>query len=160
MRQTGVWWSRQKSWSFSACRLQKASEALRSFSNKKASHRFFTTRLQGGSADEDTVLQTGHSCDAFASHHMFRQFLQKLWLHDRATGCLKTSKQTGQQRSIPGLEAILSEHTINKVSDAACSEFYFRFPRLYRKVFDREKSESESEQLWTWSAGAEKTFFF
>ena len=106
-RHTGCWWSRQKSLSFFECRLQRAGEELWSLSCKKISHRFFNPRL-GGSSFECLLLQSGHSFSSLSFHQLFTQSLQKLWLHDRTTGSLKTSWQTGQQRSSSNLEAIES----------------------------------------------------
>ena len=67
-----------------------------------------TTRLTGGSNFEFLLLQSGHSFTSLSFHQLFTQSLQKLWLHDRMTGSLKTSWQTGQKRSSSNLEAIES----------------------------------------------------
>ena len=68
------------------------------FSPLRSSHRFFKAKLGGLSCGE-FVLQIGHSLFCFTVHHCCRQALQKLWLQDRITGCLKMSQHTGQLSS-------------------------------------------------------------
>lgn len=100
-RHTGWWWSRQKRLNFSECRLQRFSRpaaTLWTVSSTMDSHRFFNARLRGGLQHESILLQTGHSCGLFL-HHSCRHALHKLWLHDKITGCLKMSRQTGQVSS-------------------------------------------------------------
>ena len=109
---TGCLSSRQKSLSFSLCRMQSTSdpaEALWLFSCKKFSHRFFKTTFERGCSRDDLLLQTGHSLDPLVSQYCCRQALQKLWLHDRRTGSLKMSVHTGQDISSCSFEAIFQE---------------------------------------------------
>ena len=120
MTHAGCWWSRQKNLSFSECRLQR--EALRFFSCKKASQSFFNSWFSGGFFFEDFVLHSGHTRFCLSLHQLFRQSLQKLWLQDRRTGSLKTSWQTGQQRSSSDLEAILSLSESENTADTKYSQ--------------------------------------
>lgn len=111
-KQTGCLSFRQKSFSFSWCRLQNSdeSETFWFLFLRKTSHKFFSTRLHGGSDLEDLLLQTGQSWNALVVQNFTRQFLHKLWLQDNKTGSLKISQHTGQERSSSekiGLEAIL-----------------------------------------------------
>ena len=55
---------------------------------------------------DDRLLQSGHSCVCVSVQHLCRHSLQKLWLHDRTKGSLKTSLQIGQVRSSSGCESI------------------------------------------------------
>ncbi len=106
---TGCLSSRQKSLSFSLCKLQISSdpdEHLSFFSFRNDSHKFFNARLTGGSSLEDLVLQTGHSWVFLVLQNCWRHSLQKLWLHDRRTGVLKISWHTGQEKSSSDSEAI------------------------------------------------------
>ena len=66
---------------------------------------FLKARFTGGSSIEAFLLQMGHSRELFCSQHVFRHTLQKLWLHFRTTGSLKTSQHTEQQRSSSGNKA-------------------------------------------------------
>ena len=98
--------SRQRKLSFSPCRVQRTSDlvdrvTLWLLSSKKFSHRFFNAKLIVCSSREEFVLQTGHSFShvGFPVHRCSRQALQKLWLQDRMTGCLKMSRHTGQVSS-------------------------------------------------------------
>ena len=111
MIQTGCWWSRQKSLSFSACRLHRAAglvESLSVLSGKKASDKFFSGKFRGGSLCEDLLIHIGHSRVVFCVHHIWRQALQKLWPHVSRTGSLKMSWQTGHNRFSSDLVAIIS----------------------------------------------------
>lgn len=97
----GSWWSRQKSLRFSECTVQSVWEPLEALCSvfcKYASHRFFKARLRGGLLCKDIILQTGHCFIGLSSHHLCRQALQKLWLHDKITGSSKMSWQMGQER--------------------------------------------------------------
>lgn len=118
MRHTASLWSRQKSLSFSECREQRTSdpvELLCSLSWRAASHRFFKARLRGGLLFGDLVLQHGHSNTLLPFHQLLRQTLQKLWLHNRTTGSLKMSWQTGQDKFSSDTENIFCpERTENK----------------------------------------------
>ena len=57
---------------------------------------------------DDRLLQSGHSCVCVSVQHLCRHSLQKLWLHDRTKGSLKTSLQIGQVRSSSGCESMFS----------------------------------------------------
>lgn len=104
-RHTGSSWSKQKSLSFSACRLQRASDAasgvsaLSALSSTAVLHRFLSTKLTGGSVDEGIFMQSGQVWVSFSFHHNCRHSLQKLWLHERMTGSLKISWQIEQVSS-------------------------------------------------------------
>ena len=126
-RQTGIWSSKQKSLSFSLCRLQSTSDpalALWLLSFKNVSQVFLRDRLQGGLLLEDLLLQSGHSWDPFWSQYCCRQTLQKLWLQLRTTGSLKISVHTVQERSSSRREdpdAILSPSVLSSVMASAKS---------------------------------------
>ena len=70
---------------------------------------------------EDFLLQSGQSLICLSAQQLCRQSLQKLWLHDRMTGSLKTSMHTGQQRSSSNLEAILSLSDAVNTADSTVS---------------------------------------
>ncbi len=96
---TGCLSSRQKSLSFSLCKLQISSdpdERLSFLSFRNDSHKFFNARFTGGRSLEDLLLQTGHSWVFFVLQNCWRHSLQTLWLHDKRTGVLKISQHTGQ----------------------------------------------------------------
>ncbi len=98
-KHTGCLSSRQKSLSFSLCKLQISSdpdEQLSFLSFRNDSHKFFNARLYGGWSLEDLLLQTGHSWVFLVLQNCWRHSLQKLWLHDKRTGVLKISQHTGQ----------------------------------------------------------------
>ncbi len=100
-KHTGCLSSRQKSLSFSLCKLQISSdpdECLSFLSFRNDSHKFFSTRLHGGSW-LDNLLQTGHSWVSLVLQNCWRHSLQKLWLHDKTTGSLKISQHMGQESS-------------------------------------------------------------
>ncbi len=91
--------SRQKSLSFSLCKLQISSdpdERLSFLSFRNDSHKFCNARLNGGFSFEDLLLQTGHSWVFLVLQNCWRHSLQTLWLHDKITGVLKISQHTGQ----------------------------------------------------------------
>ncbi len=115
-KHTGCLSSRQKSLSFSLCKLQISSdpdERLSFLSFISESHKFFNTRLRGGSSLDDLLLQTGHSCVSLVFQNCWRHSLQKLWLQDRITGSLKISQHTGQESSSIDVESIsFSSETI------------------------------------------------
>ncbi len=103
--------SRQKSLSFSLCKLQISSdpdERLSFLSFRNDSHKFFNARLIGGWAFEDLLLQTGHSWVFLVLQNCWRHSLQTLWLHDKRTGVLKISQHTGQESSSTDNEAIFT----------------------------------------------------
>jgi len=107
---TGCLSSRQKSLSFSLCKLQISSdpdERLTFLSFRNDSHKFFSTRLFEGSC-LDNFLQTGHSWVSLVLQNCWIHSLQKLWLHVRRTGVLKISWHTGQEKSSSDREAIFS----------------------------------------------------
>ena len=109
IRQTSCWSSWQKSFSFSLCRLQSSSDAesaLWLLSCLKASDRFLSARLRGGSPMGKISLQTGHVCCVLFLHHSWRQDLQKLWPHSKRTGSLKISQHTGQVHSTSDGDAL------------------------------------------------------
>ena len=102
IRQMSCWSSWQKSLSFSPCRLQSSSDAesaLWLLSCLKASDRFLSARLRGGSPIGKISLQTGHVCCVLFLHQSRRQDLQKLWPHSKRTGSVKISQHTGQVHS-------------------------------------------------------------
>lgn len=111
---------RQKSMSFSQCRRQNTSdpaEALWFLSCQTASHRFFRQevfrdRLLGGSYFEDLLLQTGHSWDPLSFQNSCRRVWQKLWQNDMATGSLKMSQHTGQEKSSMGRDTLQAIFTL------------------------------------------------
>ncbi len=108
---TGCLSSRQKSLSFSLCKLQISSdpdERLSFLSFRNDSHKFFNARLIGGWSLEDLLLQTGHSWVFLVLQNCWIHSLQKLWLHDKTTGFLKISWHTGQDKSSSGSEAIFT----------------------------------------------------
>ncbi len=108
-KHTGCLSSRQKSLSFSLCKLQISSdpdERLSFLSFRNDSHKFLNARLRGGTSFEDLLLQTGHSWVFLVLQNCWRHSLQKLWLHDKITGFLKISWHTGQDKSSSGSEAI------------------------------------------------------
>ncbi len=115
-KHTGCLSSRQKSLSFSLCKLQISSdpdERLSFLSFISESHRFFNTRLRGGSSLDDLLLQTGHSWVFLVFQNCWRHSLQILWLQDRRTGFLKISQHTGQESSSIDFESIsFSSETI------------------------------------------------
>ncbi len=91
--------SRQKSLSFSLCKLQISSdpdERLSFLSFRNDSHKFCNARFNGGQSFEDLLLQTGHSWVFLVLQNCWRHSLQTLWLHDKITGVLKISQHTGQ----------------------------------------------------------------
>ena len=125
MIQTGCWWSRQKSLSFSACRLHRSAglESLSVLSSKWASHNFLSAKFWGGFLCEDLCLQNGHSRVVFCLRHVWRQELQKLWPHVSKTGSLKISWQMEHNRSPserkPTLRSIsVQMQQINRVSQS------------------------------------------
>lgn len=97
-----------------------------SFSFQKASHRFFTDGLLGGSNFEDLLLQTGHSWDPHSFQNPRRQVLQKLWQHDMATGSLKMSQHTGQEKSSMGRDTFASHFSHFALLERQ-AEFAFTF---------------------------------
>ncbi len=110
-KHTGCLSSRQKSLSFSLCKLQISSdpdERLSFLSFISESHRFFNARLHRGSCFVDLLLQTGHSWVFLVFQNCWRHSLQKLWLQDRRTGSLKISQHTGQESSSIDFESISS----------------------------------------------------
>ncbi len=126
-KHTGCLSSRQKSLSFSLCKLQISSdpdERLSFLSFISESHKFFNARLRGGSSLEDLLLQTGHSWVFLVFQNCWRHSLQILWLQDRITGFLKISQHTGQESSSTDFESISSSSaTIYNL--LSLSELYF-----------------------------------
>ena len=123
---TGCWWSKQKSFSFSECRLQRASlpaEALssRESSCNKASHRFLNAKLNGGSVFEDLLLQTGHWRIPLSAHQVCKQSLQKLWLHDSTTGFFENLKTDGTRK----VQGWSQSHVLQPVITNSASRSYF-----------------------------------
>lgn len=108
--QMGCLSTRQKSFNFSPCRLQfitsSSNVELCLLSCKRASQTFFRAKLVGGLDLEALFLHTGHSRNP-ESQQLFRQLLQKLWLHDSKTGSLKMSQHTGHVRSSSGIDMII-----------------------------------------------------
>ncbi len=100
-KHTGCLSSRQKSLSFSLCKLQISSdpdECLSFLSFISESHRFFNARLRGGYSFEDLLLQTGHSWVFLVFQNCWRHSLQILWLQDRITGSLKIFTAHGTRK--------------------------------------------------------------
>jgi len=99
---TGCLSSRQKSLSFSLCKLQISSDPDESFSSlsfRNDSHKLFNAILGGIVSLEDLLLQTGHSRVSLLLQNCWRHSLQKLWSHDRRTRDLNLSQHTRQDSS-------------------------------------------------------------
>ncbi len=133
-KHTGCLSSRQKSLSFSLCKLQISSdpdERLSFLSFISESHKFFNARLHRGCSFVDIVLQTGHSWVFLVFQNSWRHSLQILWLQDRIIGSLKISQHTGQESSSTDFESILSSKSWNNL------QFTFTFWTLLWKVNNR-----------------------
>lgn len=112
----GCWSSRQKSFSFSPCRLQfsfSSSSELCLLTCMKASQTFFRAKFEGMLDLEAFFLHTGHSRIP-ESQQRFRQPRQKLWLHDSKTGSVKMSQHIGHVRSSSGSDMVITKSTDSK----------------------------------------------
>lgn len=94
----GVLSSRQKNWTLSLlCNSHISACAFFCWIN--FSQRFLRTRLGAGSSVGEGWRQVGHSLDCLASHELFTQDSQKLWLHTSRTGFLNRPRHTGHEKS-------------------------------------------------------------
>lgn len=125
--------TRQKSFSFSPCRLQfifSSSRELCLLTCITASQTFFRAKLEGALDLEVFFLHTGHSRNP-VSQQRFRQLLQKLWLHDSKTGSVKMSQHIGHVRSSSGSDMIIaSSCAIFKVNPQFKTAYVLRFKSL------------------------------
>ncbi|KAJ0047420.1 hypothetical protein NL108_002961, partial [Boleophthalmus pectinirostris] len=98
--QIGCLSTKQNSFNFSPCRQQTVRSSTTIdflFASTTASQTFFKARFDGGQVLGAFLRHTGHSRMP-VSQQRLRQILQKLWLHDKRTGSVKMSQQTGQVR--------------------------------------------------------------
>ncbi len=72
---------------------------------RKLSTMFLRTKLAGGLSLRHSVLQTGHVLLNWPFQQLSMHVWQKLWLHSRTTGLMKSSKHTGQFKSSSENEA-------------------------------------------------------
>lgn len=122
----------QKSLSFSLCRLQSSLDpaaALWLLSRLKVSDRFLSARLRGGWVIGNISLQTGHVWSLLCLHHSWRQYLQKLWPHNKTTGSLNMSQHTGQVQSTSDDDTLAA---ILLLSSSLRQPTYFHFHRFTR----------------------------
>lgn len=124
----GCWSSRQKSFSFSPCRLQfsfSSSSELCLLTCMKASQTFFRAKFEGTLDLEAFFLHTGHSRIP-ESQQRFRQPRQKLWLHDSKTGSVKMSQHIGHVRSSSGSDMVITLFCLFTKSTDSKHVFWFK----------------------------------